>query len=98
LQLETDIDSNQLTKIELDNQEGSLFNAKVIRLPSSDSQHEHWQDASGELLKRWDNAAHHPEIKTSPHHVHDGAEENVLPHKPISAEAVLTLIAAEAVD
>jgi len=58
----------------------------------------HWQDSTGQLLKRWDNAAHHPEIKTSPHHFHDGAEETVLPHKSISAEEVLTLIAAETVD
>ena len=31
----------------------------------------HWQDAAGQLLKRWDNAAHHREISTHPHHVHD---------------------------
>ena len=37
----------------------------------------HWQDAVGNLLKRWDNAAHHPEVVTNPHHIHDGAEENV---------------------
>jgi len=22
----------------------------------------HWQDAAGRLLKRWDNAAHHPQV------------------------------------
>ena len=26
----------------------------------------HWQDAAGQLRKRWDNAAHHPEISTHP--------------------------------
>jgi hypothetical protein len=56
----------------------------------------HWQDAAGQLRKRWDNAAHHPEVPTHPHHVHDGAEANVHPHGPISAEEVLTLIAAAA--
>ena len=56
----------------------------------------HWQDAAGQLLKRWDNAAHHPELSTNPDHVHDGAEDNVRPHEPISAEEVLTLLAAEA--
>lgn len=56
----------------------------------------HWQDKTGKLLKRWDNAAHHPELSTSPHHVHDGAEKNVRVHGPISAEEVLTLIAAAA--
>lgn len=55
----------------------------------------HWQDAAGQLLKRWDNAAHHPELPTRPHHVHDSAEANVQPHAPISAEEVLALIEAE---
>jgi len=56
----------------------------------------HWQDAAGQLLKRWDNAAHHRELATHPHHVHDGAEANVRPHGPINAEKVLALVAAEA--
>jgi hypothetical protein len=55
----------------------------------------HWQGADGQLRKRWDNAAHHPEAPTHPHHIHDGAEENVLPHAPIRAEEVLAIIAAE---
>jgi len=58
----------------------------------------HWQSADGQLRKRWDNAAHHPEIQAYPHHVHDGAEANVLPHEPINAEEVLAVIAAEADD
>ena len=57
-----------------------------------------WQDAGSQLYKRWDNAAHHPEVPTYPHHVHDGAEVNVLPHGPIGAEEVLAMIAEEAVD
>jgi hypothetical protein len=58
----------------------------------------HWQDADGQPRKRWDNAAHHPEVPTRPHHVHDGAEANVLPHGPISAEEVLAIIAEEAAE
>ncbi|MGA9349010.1 MAG: DUF6516 family protein [Anaerolineae bacterium] len=58
----------------------------------------HWQDADGQLRKRWDNAAHHPEVPTRPHHVHDGAEANVLPHGLISAEEVLAIIAEEAAE
>lgn len=30
----------------------------------------HWQTASGELLARWDNAPHHPELTTHPDHKH----------------------------
>lgn len=55
----------------------------------------HWQDAAGQLRKRWDNATHHPEVATYPYHVHDGAEENVLPHGLISAEEVLANISEE---
>jgi hypothetical protein len=58
----------------------------------------HWQDADGQLRKRWDNAAHHPEVLTHPHHVHDSTEANVLPHEPISAEEALAIIATEAAD
>jgi hypothetical protein len=58
----------------------------------------HWQDKTGKLLKRWDNAAHHRELSTSPHHVHDGKEENVRPHESVSAEEVLTLVTAEALE
>ncbi|MBI3798407.1 MAG: hypothetical protein HY268_15770 [Deltaproteobacteria bacterium] len=34
----------------------------------------HWQDGKGQLIKRWDNAPHHPTIGTFPDHLHDGAE------------------------
>lgn len=52
----------------------------------------HWQDAAGKLRKRWDNAAHHPEVPTHPHHLHEGSENNVLPHSPLSAADVLAYI------
>jgi len=58
----------------------------------------HWQDAAGQLRKRWDNATHHPEVPTHPHHVHDGEEANVLPHGPITAEEVLAIIPAHTTD
>jgi len=38
----------------------------------------HWQDGNGVLIKRWDNAPHHPTIDTFPHHLHDGAEDCVV--------------------
>lgn len=30
----------------------------------------HWQDALGQLVKRWDNVPHHREVATFPHHLH----------------------------
>jgi hypothetical protein len=56
----------------------------------------HWQDAAGQLLKRWDNAAHHRELSTHPNHFHDGAEANVRVHEPINAEEILNLVAVNA--
>lgn len=30
----------------------------------------HWQDKSGELIIRWDNAPHFPQLTNFPHHKH----------------------------
>ena len=53
----------------------------------------HWQDESGQFLKRWDNAPHHPEVPTRPHHIHDGSEKCVIPGGTMNVEEVLALIA-----
>ncbi len=55
----------------------------------------HWQTREGKLLKRWDNARHHPEIKTFPHHMHAGAESTVHPHPELSGMQVLSIIIKE---
>lgn len=39
----------------------------------------HWQTNEGNLKRRWDNAPHHPEISTHPHHIHSGDDDSVLP-------------------
>jgi hypothetical protein len=55
----------------------------------------HWQDKEGELIKRWDNARHHPEIRTFPHHLHDGTEGNVASHTYINALEILSIVIKE---
>jgi hypothetical protein len=30
----------------------------------------HWQHENGEMRARWDNAPHHPDIESFPHHKH----------------------------
>lgn len=55
----------------------------------------HWQDEQGQLYRRWDNAAHHPEVATHPHHVHKGSDTNVSPHGPVDIDAVLSFVAEE---
>lgn len=34
----------------------------------------HWQDASGNLIMRWDNAPHYPDLPFYPHHQHIGLD------------------------
>lgn len=51
----------------------------------------HWQRVDGTLLKRWDNAPHHPELSSFPHHIHDGREENVVPGAPMNGVQILKL-------
>ncbi len=49
----------------------------------------HWQTQSGKLIKRWDNAPHHPEIDTFPNHLHIGTDDYVLRFSKISALDIL---------
>jgi len=52
----------------------------------------HWQSADGRLIRRWDNAPHHPEIVSFPHHVHDKDEGNVYAHEALDVFGVLESI------
>ena len=51
----------------------------------------HWQAAVGTLQRRWDNVAHHHEIKTFPHHVHTQNGE-VKESEPMSFEKIISLL------
>jgi hypothetical protein len=55
----------------------------------------HWQDKEGNLIKRWDNAKHHPELKTFPNHVHLGKDIDVKESAPIDLQAVLQVLESE---
>ena len=55
----------------------------------------HWQDRNGELVKRWDNAPHHSEVDTFPHHLHEGAEDQVVHHPAVNGLEVLRQILSE---
>lgn len=52
----------------------------------------HWQTQSGKLIKRWDNAPHHPEINTFPNHLHIGTDDHVVRFSKISALDILISI------
>jgi len=55
----------------------------------------HWQDREGRLVRRWDNAPHHPAIDTFPHHLHEGAEDRVVSHTAITGLEALQRILSE---
>lgn len=52
----------------------------------------HWQRADGSLIRRWDNAPHHPEITSFPNHLHEGDENHVLAHEAVDVFQVLEKI------
>lgn len=52
----------------------------------------HWQRADGSLIRRWDNAPHHPEITSFPNHLHEGDENHVLAHDVVDIFQVLESI------
>lgn len=53
----------------------------------------HWQDKNGNLIARWDNVPHHPEISSFPHHKH--VKDRVQESKEFSLEEILDLIRKE---
>ncbi|AEA46526.1 toxin-antitoxin system TumE family protein [Archaeoglobus veneficus] len=55
----------------IDNSELHVFEHVDRNLRKTDYSY-HWQDKDRKLLLRWDNAPHHPEIETFPHHLHRG--------------------------
>lgn len=55
----------------------------------------HWMDSSNQLRLRWDNVRHYPQLPGYPHHLHDRAEKNVVPSKPMTLSKVLRRIALE---
>lgn len=50
----------------------------------------HWQDLNQKLLIRWDNAGHHKNIETYPHHIH--IANRIYPSYHISCNEILKQI------
>jgi hypothetical protein len=52
----------------------------------------HWQNANGQIVCRWDNVKHYPELPNAPHHVHqpDGQVSSLV--EPINLILVLRRI------
>ena len=52
----------------------------------------HWADEDGNLIRRWDNTPHFPDLPGFPHHIHDGATSAVTAGAPIDIFQVLKSI------
>jgi len=72
--------------------EFSIYAEIIDNVPSIENYSFHWQLENGELLYRWDNTPHHPEIDTHPHHVHVKEENNVQPSRSIELQNILKFI------
>lgn len=56
----------------------------------------HWQDSEGKLIKRWDNARHHPELTTFPYHIHVASDAIVKESANVDLSEVLQELELEA--
>jgi len=54
----------------------------------------HYQDTDANLIFRYDDTPHHPNLDTFPHHKHDGGETNAIATVPPDLPAVLQEIEA----
>ena len=52
-----------------------------------------WLDESNDLIRGWDNAPHHPEVSTHPHHQHVG--EAVQPSDLRTLQEVLEFLSSQ---
>ena len=82
----------QLLRVRVEIIDGSPLHVREAFFPYASKYSYHWQTRTGELLLRWDNAPHHPEIPTHPHHKHEG--ERIGPSARVSVEEVLAELAA----
>jgi hypothetical protein len=73
--------------------DGSLLYVRELFFPDHSKYSYHWQTQAGEMLLRWDNAPHHPEILTHPDHKHKGDQVGLSAR--VSVEEVLAELAAK---
>lgn len=52
----------------------------------------HWADENGNLIHRWDNAPHYPDLENFPHHIHI-SKTNITSGKPVNIFEVLDEVA-----
>lgn len=53
----------------------------------------YWLEETSETIKGWDNAPHHEELDSFPHHVHE--ENGVTPSEPKNGRTILERLRKE---
>ena len=72
--------------------DGTLLFVRELATADESKYSYHWQTQNGKLICRWDNAPHHREIDTFPHHKHEDSKEKALPSEEIMIGGVLEVI------
>lgn len=70
----------------------SIFAVQFPKTVSIDKYRLHYMDRYGRMLFRYDNAPHHPEIDTHPHHKH--TPDRIIPSSMPSLQDILNEISA----
>ena len=70
----------------------SIFAIQFRNTVSIDKYRLHYMNSAGQMLFRYDNAPHHPEIGTHPHHKH--MPEKIIPSSMPSLQDILNEISA----
>ena len=91
------IDGHLRARLELADSSQLEFSEYVQRSPTGEivviTYSYHWADTNNQLIKRWDNTPHFPDLPGFPDHIHDGATGQVTTGQPMSIFAVLDEIA-----
>ncbi|MCG3120493.1 MAG: hypothetical protein ALAOOOJD_03225 [bacterium] len=59
-------------KCRADLADGSILYINESSIIGNNKYSYHWQDTQNQVIIRWDNAPHHPNLASFPHHRHEG--------------------------
>jgi hypothetical protein len=93
------VDGHLRARLELADGSQLEFSEYMQRSPAGESAvitySYHWADANNQLIKRWGNTPHFPDLPGFPDHIHDGATGQVTTGQPMSIFAVSDEIAGK---
>lgn len=93
----TVVDGHMRARIELADGSQLEFSEYMRRSPTGEitvmTYSYHWADANNQLIRRWDNTPHFPDLPGFPDHIHDGTTGDVTTGQPMSIFVVLDEIA-----